>query len=70
MDVEGAEHAALEGSTRLLEAHVPFLVEVEDDHLRRQGSSDAALAALFSAHGYTGVRTPGPSPNVLFTVGS
>ncbi len=66
MDVEGAEYAALRGATSLLTQGVPLLIEIEDDHLRRQGSSAAAVYELLAEYGYSGYPTPGPSPNVLF----
>jgi FkbM family methyltransferase len=53
LDVEGAELRALRGATRLLdEARPDFIVELEPEHLERQGSSVAALQELFEAVGY------------------
>jgi FkbM family methyltransferase len=67
MDVEGAEVAALRGAQRLLREHQPMLlVEVEDEHLRRQDTSAAELFALLESLGYRPA-TGGQPPNVLFT---
>ncbi len=67
LDIEGAEVQALRGASRLLSDERPvLLIEVEEPHLRRQGSSACELTALLSDHGYTGRPTAGPSPNHLF----
>lgn len=67
VDIEGAEVQALRGATRVLTEERPLLlIEVEDSHLRRQGSSAAELFALLTGAGYVGVPTPGPGPNYLF----
>ena len=67
IDVEGAETAALRGAARLFQQERPLLLlEVEDEHLRRQGSSAEELNALLEGWGYVGRSTPGPSPNVLY----
>ena len=79
IDVEGAELRALRGAARLLESQRPdFIVEVEPEHLERQGSSIAALQALFEQVGYVGHwiggrperiagpwRRPDDDPNIL-----
>ena len=53
LDLEGAEHAALQGATELLrEVHPHIIIEIEDDHLRRMGSSAAETLALLGSHGY------------------
>lgn len=68
VDVEGAEAALLQGAAHLLERVRPaILIEVEDEHLRRQGSSADALRQMLEASGYVGTPTRGDSPNVLFT---
>lgn len=67
MDIEGAEVKALQGAERLLSDDRPsLLIEVEDLHLRRQGSSASELFALLAAAAYTGTPTPAPTPNYLF----
>ena len=67
LDVEGAELSALHGAMQLLNRDRPaWLVEVEDDHLKRQGTSEAELRSFFSSVQYEAIPTPGPSPNVLF----
>lgn len=65
LDLEGAEAVALEGALDTLEhARPEFLIEVEDEHLRRQGSTAAALFDLFADYRYrprsfgTGCRVP------------
>jgi FkbM family methyltransferase len=53
LDLEGAEYAALQGAERLLREIGPdFLIELEPEHLARQGTSAAEVVALFEAHGY------------------
>ncbi|MGH2845282.1 MAG: FkbM family methyltransferase, partial [Thermoleophilaceae bacterium] len=53
LDVEGAELRALEGSRRLLESARPaFMLEVEPEHLARQGASVAAIQELFAGFDY------------------
>jgi FkbM family methyltransferase len=53
LDLEGAEHAALLGSSAVLTArHPDLLIEVEPAHLARMGSTPAAVAGLLREHGY------------------
>jgi FkbM family methyltransferase len=53
LDLEGAEYAALQGAQRLLQEVQPdFLVELEPEHLARQGTSAADVIGLFEKHGY------------------
>lgn len=64
LDLEGAEHKALAGGLRLLETHRPILfVELEDQHLRRQGSSAAEVVTLLQdlSYGIFRVAFPGRS---------
>ncbi len=74
LDLEGAEYAALQGARCLLrEVQPDFLVELEPEHLARQGACVADVVGLFQQHGYRfftvagngqeGVRlTPEPNP--------
>lgn len=52
LDLEGAEQAALRGASGLLGYGPDLLVEVEDGHLRRQGSSRSELLGLLRDAGY------------------
>jgi FkbM family methyltransferase len=53
LDLEGAEYAALQGATSLLRNAQPdFLVELEPEHLARQGTSVAHVVSLFRQNGY------------------
>lgn len=54
LDIEGAEVRALRGAQRLLQAGPDFVVEVEPEHLARQGTSIEELQAIFEAAGYVG----------------
>lgn len=52
-DVEGAEPAVIEGAERTLAAHRPvLLLEVEDRHLAKYGTTAAALVERLDALGY------------------
>jgi FkbM family methyltransferase len=53
LDLEGAELRALQGARRLLSEHRPALIiELEPDHLERQGGSLGALESLLRGAGY------------------
>jgi FkbM family methyltransferase len=54
LDIEGAELRALQGASRLLEhARPDFIVELEPDHLERQGSTVEDVRALFEDAAYS-----------------
>jgi FkbM family methyltransferase len=53
LDLEGAEVAALVGARAILElGQADVLVEIEPEHLARQGASAVDLIALLRGHGY------------------
>jgi len=53
LDLEGAEVAALQGATQLIDqVHPSFLIEVEPEHLKRQGSSANQLIEILESRGY------------------
>jgi FkbM family methyltransferase len=55
LDLEGAEYRALQGAQAILSVSAPdFLVEVEPEHLGRQGASVGQLMELFRGAGYHG----------------
>jgi FkbM family methyltransferase len=65
LDVEGAELRALRGAAALLQRARPdFIVELEPEHLERQGSTVAEVQALFDDAGYRGyaIRATGLEP--------
>ena len=66
IDVEGAEALLLDGATELLSTfHPAVLIEMEDEHLVRQGSSADSVRARLRALGYK--QRPGAQlPNELF----
>ncbi len=69
LDLEGAELAALRGSTRLLRDVKPDLViEVEDAHLARQGGSAREVLALLESAGYRLFRPMWSSPGQVAIV--
>jgi FkbM family methyltransferase len=55
LDTEGAELLALRGAPQLLQRARPdFIIELEPEHLARQGSSIRDIQELFVAAGYSG----------------
>ncbi len=53
LDIEGAEAKALRGAGALVARDAPiFLIELEPEHLARQGSSIADVRAALEPHGY------------------
>lgn len=67
LDLEGAEVHALRGAERLLTEMRPiFVVEVEDAHLRRQGSTVDELLQMFATSGYRRVDDMVCAPNMWF----
>ena len=67
LDLEGAEHAALIGAeTTLRLSHPDLLVEVEPLHLRRMGTSAAAVETLLREHGYSFYWTGADPQGALF----
>ena len=80
LDVEGAELRALGGAKRIIEhGRADFIVELEPEHLERQGGSIAEVQELFEGAGYVGYsvdeeipqplrgawRRPNGNPNIL-----
>ena len=67
-DLEGAEHAALLGSSGVLSAsHPDLLLEIEAAHLARMGSSPEAVAELLRGHGYEFFRPAADGDAVCLT---
>lgn len=53
LDLEGAEHAALQGAAEVLrEVRPHIIIEIEESHLRRMGSSAEEVLGLLRTHGY------------------
>ncbi len=53
LDLEGAEHAALTGARAILEhGRADFLIELEPEHLARQGASGHDVVDMMRANGY------------------
>ena len=53
LDIEGAEAKALRGAARLIARDRPvFVIELEPEHLARQGSSIADVRDVLAPHGY------------------
>ena len=58
LDLEGAEHAALRGASEILrDVHPDIIIEIEESHLKRLGSSVPEIASLLTAHGYAFFQT-------------
>lgn len=54
IDVEGFEMAVLQGAERTIEKHRPVLfIELDDDNLRENGTSAAALVEWLAERGYS-----------------
>jgi FkbM family methyltransferase len=67
LDVEGAEVSSLRGAQALLRfARPALLVEVVDEHLRTQGSSERELQDLLTDLGYRALPGAAATPNVLY----
>jgi FkbM family methyltransferase len=62
MDIEGSEVAAIRGASSLLRRCRPRLIlsEVDEELLRRSGSSSLELFALLEQYGYVGERYDSP----------
>jgi FkbM family methyltransferase len=57
LDLEGAEYRALQGARAILSVPGPdFIIEVEPEHLSRQGASVGQLMELFNGAGYHAFR--------------
>jgi FkbM family methyltransferase len=66
LDLEGAEHGALLGAAEILrQARPHIIIEVEEAHLRRMGSSAAQVLALLEGAGYELFRLHQPSAGEL-----
>jgi FkbM family methyltransferase len=53
LDLEGAEHAALQGAREVVrEARPHIIIEIEESHLRRLGSSAEEVLGLLGTQGY------------------
>ncbi len=67
LDLEGAEHHALMGAAAILDERRPdLLLEIEEAHLRRMGTSPKAIADLLSQRGYAFFRTGSDASGVPF----
>lgn len=67
IDAEGSECAVVAGAEQVLrEAGPLLLIEVEDEHLRRQGCSAAELHETLEGLDYVGTPTRSDQPNFLF----
>jgi FkbM family methyltransferase len=66
LDLEGAEHAALIGASAILHDVRPdVIIEIEDSHLRRMGSSAAQVLGLLEGCGYQFFRPDQASPGEI-----
>lgn len=53
LDLEGAELLALRGAEKILKGHnIDLLIEVEPEHLKRQGTEEQALQSFLKSLGY------------------
>lgn len=69
VDVEGAEVRVLQGGDGILHSREPdLLIEVEPEHLARQGASVGELRALLESSGYLGYRVRWQSQDQLAIV--
>jgi FkbM family methyltransferase len=65
LDLEGAEYGALQGASGLLGRVKPdLLIELEPEHLRRQGASAEAVVTLLREQGYAFFRVEGDAPHL------
>jgi FkbM family methyltransferase len=66
MDIEGSEHKALLGATKLLEQHRPLiLLEVNEDALAGQGATGAQVTELLDDANYDVYYLDGESGNLI-----
>lgn len=69
LDLEGAEYAALVGAKRLLTDYTPdLLLEIQAEHLERQGATIAQITELLQSYGYETYRPEWTPQNRLSLV--
>ena len=65
LDLEGAEVLALRGAQAVLRQGPDFIIEVERDHLERQGTTIEEMAATFASAGYRPYQIHGDRRSVV-----